>query len=133
MAIPDRLSNGYALQDGATLEVLLATPQWQTNYGITALAGGGRSSSTPVLVLGSNVVTTVATAADSVVLPSAVAGSVVYLLNADSADAVQVFANASDTINGTAGATGVSFAAAKRVLFIAVDNGVWIANVLAAS
>lgn len=133
MAIPDRLPNGYALQDGSILEVLLATPQWQTNYGITALVGGGRSSSTPVLVLGSNVVTAVATAADSVVLPSAVAGSIVYLLNADSADAVQVFANASDTINGTAGATGVSYAAAKRVLFIAVDNGVWIANVLAAS
>jgi len=133
MAIPDRLPTGYALQDGFTLENIIATPQWQTNYGITALAGGGRSSSTPVLVLGLNVVTTVATAADSVVLPSAVAGSVVYLLNADSADAVQVFANASDTINGTAGATGVSYAAAKRVLFLAVDNGVWIANVLAAS
>ena len=133
MAIPDRLPNGYALQDGSTLEVLLATPQWQTNYGITALAGGGRSSSTPVLVLGSNVVTTVATVADSVVLPSAVAGNIVYLLNADSADAVQVFANASDTINGTAGATGVSYAAAKRVLFIAVDNGVWIANVMSAT
>ena len=133
MAIPDRLPNGYALQDGSILEGLLATPQWQTNYGITALAGGGRSSSTPVLVLGLNVVTTVTTAADSVVLPSAVAGSIVYLLNADSADAVQVFANASDTINGTAGATGVSYAAAKRVLFIAVSDGVWIANVLAAS
>lgn len=133
MAIPDRLPNGYALQDGSILEVLLATPQWQTNYGITALAGGGRSSSTPVLVLGSNVVTTVATVADSVVLPSAVAGNIVYLLNADSADAVQVFANASDTINGTAGATGVSYAAAKRVLFIAVDNGVWIANVMSAT
>ena len=133
MAIPDRLPNGYALQDGATLEVLLATPQWQTNYGITALAGGALSSSTPVLVLGSNVVTTVATAADSVVLPSAVAGSIVYMLNADSADAVKVYGNGSDTINGTAGATGVSYAAAKRVLFIAVDNGVWIANVLAAS
>ena len=133
MALPNRFQSGFRLEDGNNLNVALATPQWQTNYGITALAGGGRSSSTPVLVLGSNVVTTVATAADSVVLPSAVAGSIVYLLNADSADAVQVFAKASDTINGTAGATGVSYAAAKRVLFIAVTNGVWIANVLAAS
>ena len=133
MAIPDRLPNGYALQDGSILEGLLATPQWQTNYGITALAGGALSSSTPVLVLGSNVVGTVTTAGDSVVLPSAVAGSIVYMLNADSADVVKVYGNGSDTINGTAGATGVSYAAAKRVLFIAVTDGVWIANVLAAS
>jgi len=133
MATPDRFPGGFRLTDGDSLDVALSNPIWQTNYGITALAGGALSSSTPVLVLGSNVVGTVATAGDSVVLPSAVAGSIVYMLNADSADAVKVYGNGSDTINGTAGATGVSYAAAKRVLFIAVDNGVWIANVLAAS
>jgi len=57
----------------------------------------------------------------------------IFTDSADSADAVTVFGSGSDTINGTAGATGVSYAAAKRVLFIAVDNGIWIANVLAAS
>ncbi len=133
MATPNRFQSGFRLEDGNALNDALATPQWQTNYGITALAGGALSSSTPVLSLGANVVTTVATAGDSVVLPSAVAGSVVYMLNADSADAVKVYAKSLDTINGTAGATGVSYAAAKRVLFIAVTNGVWIANVLAAS
>lgn len=133
MATPQRFVSGYRLEDGTALNNALAQPQWQTNYGITALAGGALSSATPVLSLGANVVTVVATAGDSVVLPSAVAGSVVYMLNADSADAVKVYGNGSDTINGTAGATGVSYAAAKRVLFIAVTNGVWIANVLAAS
>jgi hypothetical protein len=49
----------------------------------------------------------------------------VWLRNADSADAVQVFANGSDTINGTAGATGISVAAAKSVLFVAATNNVW--------
>lgn len=133
MATPNRFQSGFRLEDGDALNKALAGPQWQTNYGITALAGGALSSATPVLSLGSNVVTVVATAGDSVVLPSAVAGSVVYMLNADSADAVKVYGNGLDTINGTAGATGVSYAAAKRVLFIAVTNGVWIANVLAAS
>jgi len=132
MAIPDRLPNGYALQDGAVLENLLATPQWQTNYGITAV-GTSRASTTPSLTLGSNVVTVSTSSNYGVVLPSAVAGSVVYFYNADSADAVTVFALASDTINGTAGATGVSYAAAKRVLFIAVTNGVWVANVMSAT
>ena len=132
MAIPDRLPNGYALQDGYVLEGLLATPQWQTNYGITAV-GTARASTTPVLTLGSNVVTVSTSSNYGVVLPSAVAGSVVYFYNADSADAVTVFATGSDTINGTAGATGVSYAAAKRVLFIAVTNNVWVANVMSAT
>lgn len=132
MATPDRFPGGFRLTDGDELDVALSTPIWQTNYGITAV-GTALGSTTPVLVLGSNVVTA-STASDyGVVLPSAVAGSVVYMLNADSADAVTVFGSGSATINGTAGATGVSFAAAKRVLFIAVGNGVWIANVLAAS
>lgn len=133
MATPNRFQSGFRLEDGNALNVALATPQWQTNYGITALAGGALSSATPVLSLGANVISTVASAGDSVVLPSAVAGSVVYMLNGDGADAVKVYGNGLDTINGTAGATGVSYAAAKRVLFIAVTNGVWIANVLAAS
>jgi hypothetical protein len=133
MATPQRLQSGFRLEDGNTLNSVLASPMWQTNYGITALAGGALSSSTPILVLGSNVVSTVASDGDSVVLPSAVAGSIVYMLNADAAQSVLVYGNGSDTINGTAGSTGVSYAAAKRVMFIAVTNGVWIANVLAAS
>lgn len=132
MAIPDRFQSGFRLEDGNALNVAFANPQWQTNYGITAV-GTARGSTTPALVLGSNVVTVSTASNYGVVLPSAVAGSIVYLLNADSADAVTVFGANSDTINGTAGATGVSYAAAKRVLFIAVDDGVWIANVLAAS
>lgn len=132
MAIPDRFPGGFRLTDGDGIDVALATPQWQTNYGIIAL-GTARASTTPALVLGHNVVTTSTSSNYGVVLPSAVAGSIVYFYNADGADAVTVFGLASDTINGTAGATGVSFAAAKRVLFIAVTNGVWIANVLAAS
>ena len=132
MALPNRFPGGFRLTDGNALDVALGAPQWQTNYGITAV-GTALSSSTPVLVLGSNVVTTSTGSNYGVALPSAVAGSVVYFINADSADAVTVFGSGSATINGTAGATGVSYAAAKRVLFIAVDDGVWIANVLAAS
>lgn len=132
MATPDRFPGGFRLTDGDALDVALSTPIWQTNYGITAL-GTALASTTPLLVLGSNVVTTSTASNYGVVLPSAVAGSIVYFYNADSADAVTVFGSGSDTINGTAGATGVSYAAAKRVLFIAVDNGLWVANVLAAS
>ena len=123
MAIPQRLEPGKRLADDDALNTALATPQWQTNTGITALAGGGRPGA-PVLVLGSNEVTTVASGADSVVLPVAVPGSVVFVVNAG-ANALQLFANGSDTINGTAGATGISVANAKRIMCVAADVGQW--------
>ena len=124
MAIPQRLEPGKRLADDDALNTVLATPQWQTNTGITALAGGARNSSTPVLVIGSNEVTTVASAADSVVLPVAIPGSVVFVANAG-ASSLQLFANGSDTINGTAGATGISVANGKRILCVAADLGQW--------
>ena len=68
MATPQRLQAGQRLADDDALNTILATPMWQTNPSITALAGGALSSATPVLGLGANVVTTVATAGDSVVL-----------------------------------------------------------------
>lgn len=123
MAIPQRLEPGKRLADDDALNTALATPQWQTNTGITALAGGGRTGA-PVLVLGSNEVTTVASGADSVVLPVAVPGSVVFVVNAG-ASALQLFANGSDTIDGTAGATGISVANAKRIMCVAADVGQW--------
>jgi hypothetical protein len=123
MAIPQRLEPGKRLADDDALNTALATPQWQTNTGITALAGGNRTGA-PVLVLGSNEVTTVASGADSVVLPVAVPGSVVFVVNAG-ANALQLFANGSDTINGTAGATGISVANAKRIMCVAADVGQW--------
>lgn len=124
MATPQRLQPGQRLADDDAINFALANPQWETNYGITALAGGALSASTPVLMLGANTVTTVASGADSVVLPSAVAGSVVFVVNAG-ASAMQVFGKGSDTINGTAGATGISVANNKRILFVAVTNGKW--------
>jgi hypothetical protein len=48
----------------------------------------------------------------------------VFLTHAG-ANPVQVFGNGSDTINGTAGATGISVANAKRTMFVAVTNNVW--------
>ena len=124
MAIPQRLEPGKRLADDDAINNALATPQWQTKSNITALAGGALSSLTPVLVNGANEVTTVASGADSVVLPKAVPGMVVFVANAG-ASSMQVFGNGSDTINGTAGATGISVANAKRILFVAADVGQW--------
>lgn len=132
MPIPQRLQAGQRLADDDALNVIVATPQWQTTVGVTAKVGGNQSTS-PALNLGSNDVSTSTNAGtDGVVLPSAVAGSIVYMINSSSFT-ITVFGKGSDTINGTAGATGVTYATTKRVMFIAVDNGKWIANVMTAT
>lgn len=123
MPLPTPFQSGARLIDGDELNNAIGYPDWANNPGITALAGGGRTGA-PVLMLGLNSVTTVASGNDSVVLPRGNAGSVVVVANAG-ANAMQVFANGSDTINGTAGATGISVANAKRIMFFAVAQGVW--------
>lgn len=91
---------------------------------LTALAGGGRTGS-PTLSAGFNEVTTVATAADSVQLPVALYGLEIFVHNGAASNAMQVFANGSDTINGTAGATGVSQAAGKGAIYACYKDGAW--------
>jgi hypothetical protein len=92
---------------------------------ITARAGGTRAAATP-LNAAINRIGVCATAADSVYLPPAVGGQVVYVQNAGAA-ACQVFAapGTSDTINGVAAATGVSLAAAKACSFTSPGPGIW--------
>jgi mRNA degradation ribonuclease J1/J2 len=98
--------------------------------GITAAAGGTQAAATQ-LASTINRVDTVATAADSVKLPLAVAGAVVYLTN-NTATSMQVFGSGTDTINIGAGdvatATGVAQAANKSAIYFctsAAPAGKW--------
>lgn len=93
---------------------------------LTALAGGGQAGATQ-LFYGMNRVTVVATANDSVQLPAAVSGTVVYVKNADAADSMQVFGKSgrTDTINGTAGNVGVAQAAGVTAAYICMVDGAW--------
>src|SRR5438309_11087586 len=69
---------------------------------IVALAGGARSALTPILNAAYCEVTTVATGADSVILPVSAVGYVITVTNSG-ANSLQIFANGSDVINATAG------------------------------
>lgn len=89
--------------------------------GITAAAGGGQTNATQLAGTAANV-TVVATAADSVKLPAGFAGAQFCLQNSDASDAVQVFGNGTDTINGVATATGVSQAAGKSAIYFCATN-----------
>lgn len=88
---------------------------------VTAAAGGGQTNATQLTGNVANV-TVVATAADSVKLPLAVAGAVFFLTNSDASDSMQVFGAGTDTINGVATATGVAQAAGKSAVYYAVTS-----------
>jgi len=94
---------------------------------VTARAGGTRAAATK-LTAAVNRIGVCATAADSVSLPPAVGGQVIYVQNAGAASA-QVFADpaTSDTINGVAAATGVALANGKSASYFSPAFGVWFA------
>ena len=84
-------------------------PRYYPIVTVTAHAGGGKTDASP-LGAGVNVISTVATTADSVLLPAAENGQVITVIN-DGANAAQVFAEGTATINGVSNATGISQAA----------------------
>lgn len=88
---------------------------------IAAHAGGGQTSAT-ALTTTINVVSDVASAADSVKLPLAAAGAKVYVVNAHASNSMQVFGDGTDTINGVATATGVAQAAGKSATYVCVKS-----------
>lgn len=93
---------------------------------IAALAGGAQAGS-PVLNAAFNEITTVTSASDSVQLPIAQVGLRVCVTNSGAGNSLQIFGNQSntDTINGTAGATGVALAQNAVALFVCTKIGVW--------
>jgi hypothetical protein len=103
-------------------------------YGITATPSGTQSTS--LILQGTiNVVTTVGTAADGVLLPPCTkAPRRVMVMNEAASNAMQLFASGSETIDGTAGATGISIAAATRKDVICVkptfgaSAGIWFTH-----
>jgi len=93
---------------------------------VTATPGGTRAAATKLRACVSRI-TVCATAGDSVALPPAVGGQVVYVSNSGAA-ACQIFADpsTSDTINGVAAATGVSLASGKGASINSPAAGVWV-------
>lgn len=94
---------------------------------LTAHAGGTQAAAL-ALGYGLQIVRTVASGSDSVKLPPAVQGLVVFVMNLAAANSMQVFGSGVDTINAVATATGVAQAAGKVGIYIA-DSGTGSATV----
>lgn len=130
------LPNGQSPQSGGIIPGTLPSPDAQLD--LTAQADGTKANAT-ALGYGVNTLTTVAGAADSVLLPYAYPGAVVFVANTV-ATAAQVFGKGTDTVDGVATATGVVQGASKRCWYVGVsgsgdgtDAGAWISLVGAAT
>lgn len=130
------LSNGQSPQSGGIIPGTLPAPDAQLD--LTAQADGTKANAT-ALGYGVNTVSTVAGAADSVLLPYAYPGAVVFVEN-DVATSMQVFGKGTDTVDGVATGTGVAQGASKRCWYIGVagagdgtDAGAWVSLVGAAT
>lgn len=100
------------------------TDSLTSSQNVTATPAGTQATSLVVNAANVNV-TVVATANDGIKLPPAVAGLEISVVNSDAADSLQIFASGSDTINATAGATGVALAAGAAAIFRCIKAGNW--------
>ena len=92
---------------------------------ITAAVGGGQANATQ-LTNHVNRVTAVATAADSVKLPQAVAGTLpIYVTNAHATNSMNVFPSTGDAINALGANAAFAVAAGVTRVLTCAANGQW--------
>jgi hypothetical protein len=117
--------SGYGSGPGLFDPGLAALGGGRTYVTVTARAGGTRAAATK-LAAAVNRIGVCATAADSVCLPPAVGGQVIYVVNSGVASA-QVFGDpaTADTINGAPAGTGVALANGKSASYFSPAFGVW--------
>jgi hypothetical protein len=91
---------------------------------ITASGTHSQAGATPITTMMAAV--TVNVAADAVRLPPAVPGLQIMVANLAAATVGELYASGTDTINGTAGATGVALAANQVTLVFCIQLGKWL-------
>lgn len=91
--------------------------------GITAHAGGTKAAA---LQLAKSIsrISVCATTGDSVLLPKAIAGSVVIVINSG-AQTANLYGTGADTIDGASTATAATIATTKAKIFTCLTAGAW--------
>jgi hypothetical protein len=69
---------------------------------------------------------TVNNASDAVRLPPSAPGLEITVANLSATNAGQIYASGSDTINGTAGSTGIALTANAVTIFFCIQSGKWL-------
>lgn len=92
--------------------------------GLVAHAGGGQASATPITTQMSRFIT-VATAADSAVLPASVPGMSYTVSNAAAANSMNIFPATGEIINALSANAAFAIAAGKTCEFVCMKTGQW--------
>lgn len=124
VSYPTGRSIGFNVGTGMHDISLLASGNGWSAASITAHAGGTQAAATPI----NSAITLIAvcaTAGDSVVLPPATGGQLLWIINAGAASC-QIFATPGlGTINGIANGTGIALAAGKSITLISPIPAAW--------
>jgi hypothetical protein len=92
-------------------------------YGLVALAGGGQTGGTLISRTFSRF-TTVASAADSALLPSAASG-LTFTIKNGAANSMNLFPGVGDQINAAGANTAFAIAAGKMAQVSCIAPGIW--------
>ena len=114
----------FRLDQGETLNKYLGYPVYSTEDSITATTTHTQAGGYQLTAQVSRVAT-VANAADAVTLPPALVGKNILVINSGT-NSMQVYGNSTDTINGTAGATGIAQPASTMFEFTCTTAGAWL-------
>lgn len=121
---PDPFLSGYRLIDGDELNAVTANPTWSVSGNVTATIGGTVNNSAKVVYTITNL-TTVNAAGAGVVIPQALPGRVLIIVNRGLFDA-QIYAENDSVIDGVPGNLGIPLMVNMSIVLVAVDIGVWI-------
>lgn len=108
----------------------MAIPNWPSNNGLVALAGGGQTGATPLRHQAFNRVVTVATTADSVLLPTAINGRKLECVNSG-ANSMNMYPQAGEAINALSANAAFAVAAGKVFTAFCPVDGTWFINLTA--
>ena len=124
------ISSGFGNIDNgsSTLSTGAATFTGELTMSVTdaiSAAGTTQGAATALTTTFNRVTTVVSASAEAVVLPTAVAGRVIYILNADAVDTLKIFPATSDDINDGAANASTDLGPGARIMFVAVDATSW--------
>lgn len=127
---PDSTGNASVLLDGYGVAGISGLQYQSGASAITALAGGGQSLSAPVLNAEVNLISTVATTSDSVMLPITAGnipagGALTIMVMNNAANAAAVFPSSGDAINALSANASLALASSGFTLFSCISSGHW--------
>ena len=131
----DSNGNCSLLLDGYPIGGLSGDLYMSAKTGITALAGGGQSAASSLIVDSEvNVISVVGTTSDSVMLPST-AGKIptggclsISVINRSSVNAAAVFPSSGEAINALAANASIALASSGYTIFTCYSSGLWISK-----